>query len=266
MRKFIIIPVLIIIVVFISFVLPQKEKDTARENKWQSLFNGKNLEGWIAKINHHELGENFANTFRVRDGKIQVNYQHYTTFDERFGLLFYREPFSAYHLRFEYRFTNEWREDAPSFAYRNSGVMFHAQDPHTMRKDQDWPIAVEYQILAEEEKGTPRATGNVCTPGTDIYYQGEKYTDHCLNSSSETYPWNQWIKAELIVHRDSLITHVIKGDTVLQYTRPQIGGGVVTGFDPAAKQDGKPLTGGYIALQSEGHGVEFRNIKIRELD
>jgi hypothetical protein len=250
----------------ISCVSTDREKGSASSQQWQSLFNGQDLEGWVAKINHHELGDNYANTFRVKDGKIQVNYNGYDAFDERFGLLYYREPFSSYHLKLEYRFTDQWREDAPSFAYRNSGVMFHSQDPQTIRKNQDWPIAIEYQILAEENKGTPRPTGNVCTPGTEIYYQGKKYTDHCLNSSSQTYPPGQWVSAELIVHRDSVIRHVINGDTVLRYTRPQMGGGVVTGFDPSVKVDGKPLTGGYIALQSEGHGIEFRNIQIRELD
>lgn len=57
----------------------------------------------------------------------------------------------------------------------------------------------------------------------------------------------------------------VNGDTVLQYSRPQIGGGIVNGFDPAIKQDGKPLRSGYIALQSEGQEVDFRNIKLRKL-
>jgi len=257
---------LTIVGAIISCSSNQQKEESSSGHQWQSLFNGKNLDGWVAKINHHELGENYARTFRVKDGKIQVNYNDYEDFNEQFGHLFYREPFSSYHLKFEYRFTDQWREDAPSYAYRNSGVMFHAQDPQTIQKDQDWPIAVEYQILAEQEKGTPRPTGNVCTPGTDIYYQGEKYTDHCLNSSSQTFSWERWVSGELIVYRDSLITHLINGDTVLQYTRPQIGGGTVTGFDPSVKTDGKTLTGGYIALQSEGHGIEFRKIKIRELE
>jgi hypothetical protein len=44
-----------------------------------------------------------------------------------------------------------------------------------------------------------------------------------------------------------------------------IGGGVVDGFDPAVKQDGRPLTGGFIALQSESHPVQFRQVRIRRL-
>jgi hypothetical protein len=92
------------------------------------------------------------------------------------------------------------------------------------------------------------------------------FPGHCINSTSETYDWDQWVSAELIVYGDSLVIHLVNGDTVLQYTKPQIGGEVATGFDPAIKIDGKPLTEGYIGLQAEGQGVEFKDIKIRKLD
>jgi len=77
---------------------------------------------------------------------------------------------------------------------------------------------------------------------------------------------DELVCGELIGYGHSLVFHVINGDTVLQYTKPQIGGGVVNGCDPAVKIDGKPLKSGYIALQSEGHGIEFREIKIKKLE
>lgn len=250
----------------VSFAFNGPDKNGSGGNAWQSLFNGKNLDGWIVKINHLELGDNYANTFRVVDGKIQVNYDDYGTFNEQFGHMFYKEPFSSYHLKFEYRFTHQWVKDAPSYAFRNSGVMFHSQDPKTILKDQDWPISVEFQLLADASDGQPRPTGNMCSPGTDVFIKGEKYPQHCINSTSKTFGLDEWISAELIVYGDSLVIHVINGDTVLQYTKPQIGGGVVNGCDPAVKIDGKPLKSGYIALQSEGHGIEFREIMIKKLD
>lgn len=258
--------VLTIVLVTISCGSKVEQKSVSNEDDWQALFNGKDLDGWIPKIHHHEVGDNYANTFRVKDGKIQVNYDEYDEFNERYGHLFYHEPFSAYHLKFEYHFTDQWLEDAPSYTYRNSGVMFHSQDPKTILKEQDWPICVEYQMLAEEEKGKARPTGNVCTPGTEVFFQGEMDPRHCINSSSETYTWDQWISGELIVYRDSLVIHMVNGDTVLQYTKPQIGGGVSSGYDPAVKIDGKLLTEGYIGLQAEGQGIEFREIKIRKLN
>ncbi|MFK7846504.1 MAG: DUF1080 domain-containing protein [Rhodothermales bacterium] len=236
------------------------------EESWQTLFNGKDLDGWVMKIHKHELGDNYADTYRVVDGNIQVNYDDYVAFEDRYGHLFYKEPFSSFHLKFAYRFTDQWLDDAPTFTFRNSGIMFHSQAPETILKEQDWPISVEYQMLAEEEAGKPRPTGNMCSPGTEVFFEGEMDPRHCISSSSDTYQWDTWVNGELIVHRDSLVQHVVNGEIVLEYTQPQIGGGVALRFDPEVKEDGKMLTEGYIGLQSEGQGVEFREIKIKRLD
>ena len=232
---------------------------------WVELFNGKDLSGWIVKIHHHEAGENFGNTFRVHDGMIEVSYDAYGDFNDQFGHLYFEKPFSDFHLKLEYQFYGELQQGAPEYTILNSGVMFHSQDPRTMPKEQNWPISVEMQFLAGLPDGGPRSTGNMCSPGTDIVYQGEIYDGHCLNSSSKTYSPTEWVKAELIVRGDSLITHIINGDTVLQYSQPTMGGGVVDGYDSAIWQPGKPLTSGIIALQSEGQPIRFRNILLREL-
>lgn len=238
---------------------------SSTEKGFTSLFNGKDINNWIVKINHHDVGDNFGETFRVKDGVIQVRYDQYGEFGERFGHLYYEKPFSHYHLKLEYRFVDEWKKDAPSYTILNSGVMFHSQDPRSMYKDQDWPISVEMQFLGGLGDGRPRSTGNMCSPGTEIVYEGEIYPGHCLDSSSDTYEGDQWVSAELIVLGDSLVTHIINGDTVLQYSKPQIGGGTANNYDPAIKIDGKLLSSGFIALQSEGQPVDFRNIRIKEL-
>jgi hypothetical protein len=92
------------------------------------------------------------------------------------------------------------------------------------------------------------------------------YDGHCLNSSSKTYHRDEWVKAELIVLGDSLISHVINGDTVLQYSGPTIGGGVVQGYDTTLWHPGRTLKSGFIALQSEGQPIDFRNVELRELE
>ena len=234
--------------------------------EWTSLFNGKDINDWIVKIHHHETGDNYGNTFRVEDGIIKVRYDHYDKFNDRFGHLYYKRPFSYYHLRFEYRFTGEWKKDAPEYTNLNSGVMFHSQDPRTMPKEQDWPISIEFQLLGGLVAGQPRPTGNMCSPGTNVVFQGKIDPRHCIESTSKTYYGDSWITGEIIVLGDSLITHIINGDTVLQYTKPQIGGGVANGYDPAIKIDGKLLKEGFIALQSEGQPVDFRKIEIRILE
>ncbi|MBT1704764.1 3-keto-disaccharide hydrolase [Chryseosolibacter indicus] len=251
------------LILFITFVGCQKPNKEDAE--WIQLFNGQDLDNWIAKIHHYETGDNFDSTFRVKDDMIQVRYDNYGELNDRFGHLFYKTPFSKYHLKLEYRFVGTPQPGTPEWAHFNSGVMFHAQDPASILKEQDWPIAVEMQFLCSLGDGNPRPTGNMCSPGTDIHYRDSLYKDHCLYSTSKTYPPGEWVKAELIVYGDSLITHVINDDTVLQYTKPTMGGGVVSGYDPKVFVEGKPLTSGYIGLQSEGQPIDFRNIYLKEL-
>jgi hypothetical protein len=250
-----------LLVFILLFSCSPKEKPKI----WIDLFNGKDLTDWTVKIHHHEVGENFGNTFRVADGMIQVRYDQYDDFNDRFAHLYYNQPFSKFHLKLEYQFTGELQKGAPEYTLLNSGVMFHSQDPRTMLKEQNWPISVEMQFLAGLDDGKPRPTGNMCSPGTDIVFEGKVYEGHCLNSTSKTYQKYEWIQAELIVWGDSIITHIINGDTVLQYSKPTMGGGVVNGYDSTIWKPGTPLTSGYIALQSEGQPINFRKVKLREL-
>ena len=101
-----------------------------KEN-WIQLFNGKDLDGWVIKIKGSPLGENYRNTFRVEEGIMKVSYSEYDTFRYEFGHIYFRQPFSSYKLRVEYRFTGEQLPGGPSWGFRNSGIMFHCQNPAT---------------------------------------------------------------------------------------------------------------------------------------
>ncbi|ARA93749.1 hypothetical protein AWN76_011630 [Rhodothermaceae bacterium RA] len=235
------------------------------EEAWIDLFNGRDLTGWTPKIRGYPAGENVGQTFRVVDSLLTVAYDAYDTFDERFGHLFYETPFSHYRIAVEYRFIGEQAPGGPGWALRNSGIMIHGQPPETMGLDQDFPISIEVQLLGGTGQGE-RPTANLCTPGTHVVMNGELVTQHCINSSSRTYHGDQWVRVEVLVLGDSLIVHEVNGEEVLRYTRPQIGGGTVSGFDPAQKQDGRPLTGGTISLQSESHPVQFRSVRLLNLE
>ena len=235
------------------------------EEDWVQLFNGKNLDGWHVKINGYVLDDNFGNTFRVEDGVMKVAYDAYDTFAERFGHIFYEKPFSYYKIGVEYRFIGEQAPGGPDWAFRNSGIMVHCLPPQTMLKDQNFPISIEVQLLGGDGEHE-RPNANVCTPGTEIFMNGEMVKTHCVNSSSKTYHGDQWVRVDAIVLGDSLITHLVNGEEVISYTHPQIGGGTVSNFDPSVKEDGKLLTGGYISLQSESHPIEFRKVEILDLE
>ena len=237
----------------------------AAQEDWVNLFNGRNLDGWVIKIAGHELGDNYGDTFRVAPGGvIQVSYDKYDKFNARFSHLFYKQKLSHYRLALEYRFTGEQMKDGPNYARLNSAVMVHSQAPETILKDQDWPISVEAQFLANDGN-LARPTMNVCTPGTDIYMNGAKVKPHCVNSTSKKYPASQWVSVEVEVLGNDKVRHKVEGETVLEYEHPEIGGGVANRFDPAIKVDGTPLRDGYIGLQSESHPVEFRNVRLLNL-
>lgn len=233
---------------------------TAPPADWQPLFNGRTLDGWVVKLAHHELGDNYADTFRAADGVIRVDYDKYGEFGARFGHLFYKQKLSHYVLALEYRFFGEQARGGPGYARLNSGVMVHSQAPETILKDQDWPISVEAQFLAGG-----RTTMNVCTPGTEIFMKGAMVKAHCTNSSSRIYGNDEWVAVEVEVRGSEKVRHLIDGRTVLEFETPSIGGGVANGFDPAIKKDGTVLTEGYIGLQAESQPVEFRNVRLLNL-
>lgn len=232
--------------------------------KWTQLFNGKDLEGWQPKIKGHELGENYGDTFRVENGVLAVGYEKYKSFDGQFGHLFYKQPFSHYRLRVEYRFVGLQCSGGPGWAIRNSGVMIHGESPQTMQKDQEFPASIEVQLLGGNGK-EQRTTANLCTPGTNVVMEGKLFTPHCVNSTSQTYHGDQWVSVELEVRGNKLVRHLIDGKEVLSYTQPQLDERDAHARKLIEKQ-GKMLSGGTISLQSESHPVEFRKVELLKLE
>jgi hypothetical protein len=239
------------------------------QKEWIQLFNGRDLNDWSIKFAHYPLGENVNDTFRVEDGLLKVRYDKWQTFDDQFGHIFYREPYSYYVIAAEYRFVGEQVRTARTdlgWAVRNNGLMLHSPDPKTMVKDQDFPISIEVQLLGGLSNGKPRTTANLCTPGTNVVIDGALVTRHCINSTSKTYDGDQWVRVEVLIHGDELVRHMVDGATVQEYSKPQIGGGNVSPVDPAVKVDGTPLTGGFIALQAETAPIDFRKVELLNLE
>ncbi len=235
----------------------------AGEAQWTPIFNGKDLTGWTPKIRGCKAGENYQNTFRVEDGVLKVSYADFKNWDSRFGHLFYEKKYSHYRLRLEYRFTGEQIKGGPGWAIRNSGVMIHSESPDTMEIEQLFPTSLEVQILGGVGKAE-RTTGNLCTPGTHVEYEGKLDTRHCISAVSKTFHGDQWVKLEIEVHGNRLIRHLINDEEVISYSRPQLGGDKHA--EALAAVAGTPmLSEGYFCLQSESSPVEFRKIEIQEL-
>ena len=257
-------PCLLLVAVVLGGGCAAGERDSA-EDHWISLFNGKDLTGWTPKITGYELGENFGNTFRVEDGLLTVAYDQYEKFDNRFGHLFYKTPFSHYRLRVECRFIGEQTPGGPGWAFRNSGMMIHCQPPETMRKDQSFPVCIEVQLLGGN--GTDeRSTGNLCTPGTHVVIDNQLVTQHCVSSTSKTYHGDQWVTTEVEVHGNGLIRHIVNGEVVLEYSEPQLDEKDADAKRLLAAGADKMVGSGYISLQAESHPLQFRKVELLPLE
>ena len=236
------------------------------DGDWIQLFNGKDLEGWTPKIRYQEFGEDPKNTFRVEDGVIKVGYENYDEFGESFGHLFYKTPYSHYRIRVEYRFTGDQLKGGPGWAFRNSGIMVHGQDPATMALDQEFPVSIEVQLLGGDGK-KERTTANLCTPGTHVFMDGELVSKHCTSSTSNTYHGDDWVTVEVEVRGNEIIKHIMDGETVLEYTTPVLDEGDKNAAPLIEKAGGDvALKTGTISLQSESHPVEFRKVELQILE
>ncbi len=254
----------------------QTDEKAETKEEWIQLFNGMDLTGWSPKIRGHEFGDNYADTFRVDDdGSLVVSYADYKPDDflsmddkkkptwEKFGHLFYKDSFSHYVLRAEYRFVGEQVANGPGWAFRNNGFMVHGQDPSKMTKMQKFPVSIEVQLLGGGGKGD-RPTVNLCTPGTNVVMDGKLFKRHCTNSKSPTFHGDQWVTVEIEVRGNEVIRHKVGGETVLEYTAPQY-----DERDAEARPfivDGNlKISSGTISIQSESHPTEFRKIELMDL-
>jgi len=242
------------------------------KEEWVSLFNGKNLKGWDVKIAGNNLNIYKEKIFFVEKGILKV-YHNKQDNNTEIGHLFYSKPYSYYRLKFEYRFEGRhFQEESVETQY--GGVVFHSQSPCSMGIDQSYPVCLEFQLLGGLNT-EDRSTGNVCTIGTIVEMEGEIEPAHCIDSKSKTYDWTQWIKAEILVLGDSIVTHIIDGDTVLQYEKPRIGGGFVSeefdwikgnvkNSEEWIEKEGTLLSMGFIGIQAHDP-MEFKKVELLNL-
>ena len=258
---------LLIIGVLTLFACSAPEKAAKNDpdaQEWLAMFDGSSIDKWIPKVTGYEMGVNYKDRWRLEDSLLQVRYDPADSFKGDFGHLYYDQKFTHYRLKATYRFVGEQMTGGPGWAVRNNGLMLHCQDPRNIGLDQDFPISLEMQLLGGD--GTnPRTTGNLCTPGTNVVMNGQFTTDHCINSTSETYHGDQWVEAEVLVLGDSVFRHYIEGQLVLEYNDATIGGGAVSGLKEGEYREGEPLGEGFISIQAETAPIDFRSIEVLDL-
>tara|TARA_A200000113_G_scaffold220180_1_gene229909 strand:- start:347 stop:1267 length:921 start_codon:yes stop_codon:yes gene_type:complete len=249
------------------------------QEDWVSLFNGKDLSAWDIKIADRPLNDNYLNTFQVENGMLRIVYDEYENFDDKYGHMYYKEPFSYYKLRFDYRFVGDQTPGGEAWNVRNSGIMVHSQSALSNTFEQHFPVSIEVQLLGGLSDGKVRTTANLFSPGTAVERFGTIDYSHCINSASKTYHGDQWVHVEVVVMGEEYIAHLIDNDTVLRYEHPQIGGAFISkalkgqdwesmGVSNKEKwiaMEGERLSEGYIAVQAESHPIDFKNIELLNL-
>lgn len=250
-----------------ALVLILSANAEASDAGWRPLFNGHNLDGWIPKINHHPLGDNRHQTFTVSDGILHVGYDHYPQFYDEFAHLIYHQPFTSYRLRMDYRFIGVDTPGGPPWSKRNSGVMIFGQAPRGIGVDQPFPVSIEIQLLNGTDD-SPRTTGNICTPGTTVDIDGKRAASHCTLSVSRPYSGEQWVHLEIEARAGGETIVEVDGVEVSRFTAPALDPTDLRAMPLFLARHGNDATlrEGYIALQGEGHPIDFRNIAIMPLN
>jgi hypothetical protein len=198
-----------------------------------SIFTEKNNQKALAADSYDTLqlfnGEDLNNwTIVLKDSLVDpettffIKDGHIYTSGDPFGYIRTNEKFSDYSLLVDWRWVEE-----PG----NSGVFLHIQN------DDIWPICLECQLMNQ------KAGDFVCFPGFDFkeHLDKEKWAVGKYEDSSEN-PAGDWNTYDIRVNGDSVSIYV---NDVLQNIATQTN-----------------YTEGYIALQSEGAPLEFRNVFI----
>ena len=207
------------------------------------------------------MGVNHLNTFRVEDGILKIRYDDYTNFDKQFGALYTDKVYKNYRLKVEYRFVGETAIGAPSWGYQDSGIQYHCQGAKSMGLNQEFPVALEYNLHGGNGKDE-RPVGEICANGTLIDLDGKTVKGCNPAKVKRTILRDVWATLEIDI-KDGDIRQYINGEEIIHFTNPRYDANHAMG-KTFIKGDNAVLSEGYISLQSNSHPIEFRKIDILE--
>ena len=218
------------------------------EEVWIQLFDGENIHHWTPKFAGYDLGVNFRNTFVVRDGFLTICYDNYKEgLGDNIGHLFYKDEFSHYVLRVEYRFLGMRPSKLAESSVQTCGLMLHGQSAETMNKGQRRPVSVEARLL-HEYSGIDDGQGE---GGADNLSLNTKADASQLEGKQQEA--DQWITSVVEVHGGRVIRHKSGGQLIAEYKKP-------------SRRDGSLLDSGTISLQANSCPIQFRKIELKVLD
>ena len=224
------------------------EAEGEAEEVWIQLFDGENIHGWTPKFVGYDLGVNFRNTFVVRDGFLTICYDNYKQgFGDNIGYLFYKDEFSHYVLRVEYRFLGARSSTLVESSVQTCGLMLHGQSAETMNKGQRRPVSVAARLL-DEYTGLHGAQGEGRADNLSLNTKAD-----ASQLEGKQQEADQWITSIVEVHGGRVIRHKSGGLLIAEYKKP-------------SRRDGSLLDSGTISLQANSCPIQFRKIELKVLD
>ncbi len=203
-----------------------------KAQKFNSLFNGKNLDGWYTFVRNSPIATDTAGVFTVDDKMIHVSGKY-------FGYIATAQTYKNFHLSLEFKWgtaKHPPREDKK----RDSGILYYFP---TSAPDKIWPRSIECQIQEGD-------CGDFwLIDSTSLTVNGKFYpptnNQQVVKTSDQEKPSGEWNTIQVIC-KNGKCTHIVNGIVVNEGT-------------DASVREGK------IALQSEGAEIFYRNIKIAKL-
>lgn len=247
--------------------LAQATRSSGKE-KWEPLFNGRNLDGWYTFLSQSGRTADHRNFVRVHDRMIHVLDQEPTEASPQSGYFCTEKEYSHYHLRVEYKW-GERRFPPRSIWKRDNGILYHITAP-----DRVWPLCMEFQIQ-ETDVGDTIGVGARFVPGAgeglgppglatwpnpparlaDPNFQPPKVSR--LPRTGDFENRDGWNVLELIVMGDKS-AHLVNGRLVASAFN-------IERRSPDDREKYVPLNTGRIGLEVEYAETFFRRIDIRPL-
>lgn len=241
---------------------------TPAKEKWESLFNGKDLSAWEIFVGPEEkdgeplgLNNDPLNLFSVADldGEKVLRVS-----GEINASIATKEEFEDYHLVMEYK----WGEKL--YTKYNSGLLYHSYGDFGVGIGV-WMSSHEFQLYTGNVGDSYRMGKTWCeipaaqnSEGKYVFSRNENniksvpQSDTRIVGKDKDYekPIGEWNIVELYCHGRTSI-HIVNGKVNM------------INFNSAKYLDDgsvEPLVGGKIQIQSEGGELFIRNMKIRSID
>jgi len=239
------------------------DSKAATHDGFVTLFNGKNLDGWNAKLKNGDA-ELARKVFTVEDGMVHVfgkdfpdKYELDTGKNNTHGMIYTTNQYSRFIFRFEYKWGKKKANNFKQFQY-DAGCYYHVTN------DKIWPVGIEFQVRFDHLKNENHTGDFWSPPNTKLqWYSGDGKTFQLPAAGGQPQPIKkgehralatapfhgldgEWNQVELIAMGHEYAIHKLNGVVV----------NLATDLNPGA---------GLIGLQSETGEIYYRNIEIKEI-